>query len=144
MTNPIDSKPLNFNAIGSIPIDSNPIDSNPIDSNPIDSNPIDSSPIDSSPIILEDYGVQGQLLDIVRALYMKCGSAIRTKHRMTDWFNITTGVRQGCVLSALLLIYTYKNKPSVCLLLRISKTVSPISMTLGGFVFRTPVRFTTF
>jgi hypothetical protein len=54
--------------------------------------------------ILEDYEVQGQLLDIVRALYLKCESAIRTKHGITDWFNITTGVRQGCGLSPLLYI----------------------------------------
>ena len=54
--------------------------------------------------ILKDYGVQGQLLDNIRALYEKCKSAVRTAHGLTNWFNVTAGVQQGCVLSLLLFI----------------------------------------
>ena len=59
--------------------------------------------------ILEDYNVHRQLLDSIRALYEKCKSAVRTAHGLTNWFHVTTCVRQGCVLSPLLFI-TYINK----------------------------------
>jgi retron-type reverse transcriptase len=50
--------------------------------------------------ILNDYGVQGQLLDNIRALYQICASVVRTNDDMTDECTISTGVRQ--VLSPLL------------------------------------------
>ena len=51
---------------------------------------------------LEMYDVQGQLLDSIRAIY--ANSTVRTSERLTDWFDIISGVRQGCVLSPLLFI----------------------------------------
>ena len=37
-------------------------------------------------------------------LYQDSQSTVRTTEGMTDWFSITSGVRQGCVLSPLLFI----------------------------------------
>ena len=79
---------------------------------------------------LEMYNAQGQLLDSIRAisylilfylsrsladrwdttvdfttshsLYANSMSTVRTSEELTDWFDITSGVRQGCVLSPLL------------------------------------------
>ena len=53
---------------------------------------------------LELYHIQGQLLDNIRAIYANSMSAVRTSGGLTDWFDITSGVRQGCVLSPLLFI----------------------------------------
>ena len=58
---------------------------------------------------LEEYGVQGQLLGNIMSLYKESQSSVRTTVGMTDWFPITSGVRQGCVLSPLLFI-TYMDK----------------------------------
>ena len=52
--------------------------------------------------ILSEYGIQGQLLDNIRALYQKCSSVVRTSDGLTDEFQLSSGVRQGCVLSPIL------------------------------------------
>lgn len=54
--------------------------------------------------VLEEYGVKGQLLDNIRALYHTTQCAIRTTVGMTNWFPVSSGVRQGCILSPLLFI----------------------------------------
>ena len=54
--------------------------------------------------ILEMYNVQGQLLDSIRAIYANSMSTVRTSKGLADWFDITSGVRQGWVLSPLLFI----------------------------------------
>ena len=51
---------------------------------------------------LEEYNVRGQLLDNIRAIYSNSMSAICTQDGLTEWFGVTSGVRQGCVLSPLL------------------------------------------
>ena len=54
--------------------------------------------------VLEQYNIRGQLLDNIRALYANCESALRTQKGLSNWFKVTSGVRQGCVLSPLLFI----------------------------------------
>ena len=44
-------------------------------------------------------GVPRKLINIIRDLYSKAKSCIRVKNNLTDWFETTIGVRQGCLLS---------------------------------------------
>ena len=50
--------------------------------------------------VLEEYGVKGRLLRAIRSLYKKSLACVRVKDELSDWFPITQGVRQGCVMSA--------------------------------------------
>ena len=43
-------------------------------------------------------------MDSIRAIYENSMSTVRTSVGLTDWFDITSKVRQGCVLSSLLFI----------------------------------------
>jgi len=76
--------------------------------------------------VLEEYSVNGQLLDNIRALYEKSESAVRTTVGMPNWFPVTAGVRQGCVLSPLLFII-YMDK--------ITKEANPQSELLNELLF---------
>jgi hypothetical protein len=59
--------------------------------------------------VLEEYGVKGQILENIMALYKNSQSAVKTTTGLSDWFKISSGVRQGCVLSPLLFI-TYMDR----------------------------------
>ncbi|XP_076038728.1 uncharacterized protein LOC143023941 [Oratosquilla oratoria] len=52
----------------------------------------------------EEYSIRGQLFDNIRAIYTKSMSAVRTQNELSDWFDVSSGVRQGCVLSLIRLI----------------------------------------
>jgi len=52
--------------------------------------------------ILEWYGLPKKLVDVIQSLYMDCCSAIRINGDISGWFQVTTGVCQGCILSPLL------------------------------------------
>ena len=58
---------------------------------------------------LEMYNVKGQLLDNIRATCANSTISVRTLSGLTYWFQVTSGVRQGCVLSPPLFI-VYMNK----------------------------------
>ena len=60
--------------------------------------------------VLEKYNVKGQLLDNIRAIYANSMSSVHTPDGLTDWFQVTSGVRQGCVLSPLLFIVEQPHK----------------------------------
>ena len=49
--------------------------------------------------VLQQYGVPRKLINIIRNLYSKAKSCIRVNNNLTDWFETTIGVRQGCLLS---------------------------------------------
>ena len=49
--------------------------------------------------VLQQYGVLRKLINIIRDLYSKAKTCIRVNNNLTDWFETTIGVRQGCLLS---------------------------------------------
>ena len=49
--------------------------------------------------ILQEMGTQYHLTCLLRTRYAGQEATVRTGHVTTDWFQIGTGVRQGCILS---------------------------------------------
>ena len=49
--------------------------------------------------ILQEMGTPEHLTCLLRNLYAGQDTAVRTRHGITDWFQIRKGVRQGCILS---------------------------------------------
>ena len=49
--------------------------------------------------ILKVIGIPDHLTCLLRNLYSGQEETVRTGHGTTDWFQIRTGVRQGCILS---------------------------------------------
>ena len=52
--------------------------------------------------ILIEMGIPDHLTCLLRNLYACQKATVRTGHGTTDWFQIGTGVHQGCILSACL------------------------------------------
>ncbi len=51
---------------------------------------------------LIDIGVRGRMLTAIRSLYASVSSCVRVNSLYTDWFDVKSGVRQGCILSPIL------------------------------------------
>lgn len=51
---------------------------------------------------LRTVGLHGKLLDLVENIYSKTKCAVKSNNKLTQFFNFTKGVRQGCPLSPLL------------------------------------------
>ena len=49
--------------------------------------------------VLQQYGVPRKFINIIRDLCSKAKSCITVNNNLTDWFETTIGVRQGCLLS---------------------------------------------
>ena len=49
--------------------------------------------------ILKEMGIQDHLTCLLRNLYAGQEETVRTGHGTTDWFQMGTGVHQGCILS---------------------------------------------
>ena len=49
--------------------------------------------------ILQEMGIPGHLMCLLRKLYAGQEASVRTGHGTTDWFQIGKGVRRGCILS---------------------------------------------
>jgi hypothetical protein len=54
--------------------------------------------------ILEMYGIPQKYINIIRELYNNSKASVEVNGKLTDFFDVETGVRQGCVLSGLLFI----------------------------------------
>ena len=54
--------------------------------------------------IAKIYGISEKYINIFKNLYLNSSCCIRTNSGHTDYFNIMTGVRQGCFISPLFLL----------------------------------------
>ena len=52
------------------------------------------------------YGIPEKYINIFKNLYLNSSCCVRTNSGHTDYFNIMTGVRQGCIISPLLFLLT--------------------------------------
>ena len=50
--------------------------------------------------MLDEYGVKGNLMKAIRSLYAGSQACVRVGGRLSEWFPISQGGRQGCVLSS--------------------------------------------
>ena len=53
--------------------------------------------------ILKEMGIPDHLTCLLRNLYAGQEATVKTGHGTTDWFQIGKGVRQGCIVSTLLI-----------------------------------------
>ena len=44
-------------------------------------------------------GIRGKILDAIQSLYNSMSCSVKVNNFQTDWFNVTQGVKQGCVIS---------------------------------------------
>lgn len=51
---------------------------------------------------LTDIGMPTKMLAAVRSLYKDVSACVRVNGLYTDWFNVESGLRQGCSLSTIL------------------------------------------
>ena len=56
--------------------------------------------------ILAQYGIPEKIINIIKGMYAESRCAVRTEGKLGEWFQIVTGVRQGCILSPLLFLLT--------------------------------------
>ena len=48
------------------------------------------------------FGVNGHFLSLLQALYEQVESCVKVNDEFTDWFELKSGVKQGCILSPIL------------------------------------------
>jgi len=54
--------------------------------------------------ILRCYGIPERVIKVIQSFYNDSRCAVRAEGEMGEWFQIITGVRQGCVLSPLIFL----------------------------------------
>src|SRR6218665_2089598 len=52
--------------------------------------------------IIETYGIQTTITDLIKNFYEDSRRAMRCRGELGKWFRVVSGVRQGCVLSPLI------------------------------------------
>ena len=52
--------------------------------------------------VLKEMGIPGHLTCLLRNVYAGQEATVRTGYRKTNWFQIGTGIHQGCILSSCL------------------------------------------
>ena len=56
--------------------------------------------------ILKLYGIPIKIINLIKLFYDKYECAVLLKGKFSEWFNVKTGVRQGCILSPILFLIT--------------------------------------
>ena len=51
---------------------------------------------------MRHYGIPSELVDLIRAMYADSCCSVIDNGKMSDWFDVKTGVRKGCVMSGFL------------------------------------------
>jgi hypothetical protein len=51
---------------------------------------------------LNDLGISTNVLNTIKTIHSQVECAIKLNGSMTEWFNVTSGLKQGCVLSSVL------------------------------------------
>ena len=65
--------------------------------------------------MLECYGIRGGLIRAIQSVYLGSRACVRASGKMSGWFPITRGVRQGCVMLPWLFnVYGWNNKRRTC------------------------------
>ena len=54
--------------------------------------------------IMANYGIPDKLINLIKSMYKDSGGQILHKGKLTDFFAIVTGVRQGCLISPFLFL----------------------------------------
>ncbi len=54
--------------------------------------------------ILASYGIPQKIIDIISAFYKNFECAIQIDRTTSEWFQVDSGVRQGCILSPILFL----------------------------------------
>ena len=49
--------------------------------------------------VMREMGFPKRIVSLIEALYSEQQSAVRTDSGTTDWFSVSKGVRQGCIMS---------------------------------------------
>jgi Reverse transcriptase (RNA-dependent DNA polymerase) len=55
-------------------------------------------------LILRSYGIPDKIIGIIQNFYKGSRCAVRADGQRGEWFQIVTGVRQGCLLSPLIFL----------------------------------------
>jgi len=50
------------------------------------------------------YGIPEELMELVKAMYNNFGCAVLDEGETTEWFQVQSGVKQGCVMSGFLFL----------------------------------------
>ena len=50
-------------------------------------------------VVLQRYGVSGDLLKAIRAMYQASEACVKVEDEVTEWFEVRQGVTQGCHMS---------------------------------------------
>ncbi len=56
--------------------------------------------------ILKSYGIPDKIIRLIKLFYNKFECCVDLCPELSDWFEVTTGVRQGCILSPILFLIT--------------------------------------
>ena len=64
--------------------------------------------------IARSYDIPQQYINIFKKLYLNSSCCVRTDNGTTNFFNIETGVRQGCILSPFLFLLGYRLRHEEC------------------------------
>jgi len=54
--------------------------------------------------IMKCYGITNKIVDIIQNFYNNSRCAVRSNGQLGEWFQVVTGVRQGCILSPLIFL----------------------------------------